>query len=390
MKTSIVKLFSIQLLILFALVISLNSTVNAQLDSKKIDVGEELSISSKILNEDRQILVSRTKVKGNTGKHLPVLYVLDGGAHFLYTTGIVNYLSGQRIIPPMLVVAIKNINRNKDFTPIAVDAIPESGGAEKFHAFIEKELIPFIEKKYYTSDYRVLIGHSLGGTFATYSLLMNPNVFDSYISISPYLQCADNLLVKKTNEHLKSVYESNKFLYMTLGDEPDYIPTHQKFLGILKEKSPKNLDYKYVVMDEENHGTTPLLSIYHGLENIFGDWKLPKEAYLKGLPFIDKYYAQLSDKYGMDIALDENTINLLGYTFMQKKEYELAIETLSENTERYPKSANVYDSLGDAYKAVGKLDKAKDNYMKAVKLAKKQNHQFLKTYEANLQSVMEK
>lgn len=49
--------------------------------------------------------------------------------------------------------------------------------------------------------------------------------------------------------------------------------------------------------------------------------------------------------------IKENRLNSLGYTFIRNKEYDAAIEVLKINTVLYPKSSNVYDSLGDAYLA---------------------------------------
>ena len=56
---------------------------------------------------------------------------------------------------------------------------------------------------YRTSGFNVLMGHSFGGTFAVYSLLTKPEVFDAYITISPYLHYADNYLVKDSMVSLK-------------------------------------------------------------------------------------------------------------------------------------------------------------------------------------------
>ena len=50
-----------------------------------------------------------------------MLIVLDGNAHFRSISGMVNYMSsgfnGNIRIPEMIVVAIQNIDRRRDFTP---------------------------------------------------------------------------------------------------------------------------------------------------------------------------------------------------------------------------------------------------------------------------------
>jgi tetratricopeptide (TPR) repeat protein len=47
-------------------------------------------------------------------------------------------------------------------------------------------------------------------------------------------------------------------------------------------------------------------------------------------------------------------VNLLGYQQLQDGEPAAAIELFELNVELYPESANVYDSLADAYLAAGR------------------------------------
>jgi dienelactone hydrolase len=54
----------------------------------------------------------------------------------------------------------------------------------------------------------------------------------------------------------------------------------------------------------------------------------------------------------------EGVVNLLGYQQLQDDEPAAAIELFELNVELYPDSANVYDSLADAYLAAGRRDDA--------------------------------
>ena len=47
----------------------------------------------------------------------------------------------------------------------------------------------------------------------------------------------DNFLVKKAKNHLKSKYDNVQF-YMTLGDEPEYVESLEKFAKIVKSNTP--------------------------------------------------------------------------------------------------------------------------------------------------------
>lgn len=61
----------------------------------------------------------------------------------------------------------------------------DSLGSEKFLPFLENEIIPFVKHGYRTIDYKILIGHSLGGRFAINTMLSRPNLFNAVIAASP-------------------------------------------------------------------------------------------------------------------------------------------------------------------------------------------------------------
>ncbi|HEX8888701.1 MAG TPA: hypothetical protein VF779_05970 [Pyrinomonadaceae bacterium] len=64
----------------------------------------------------------------------------------------------------------------------------------------------------------------------------------------------------------------------------------------------------------------------------------------------------------------ENPLNNLGYQLMSAHELDKAIEIFKLNTEAYPKSSNVYDSLGEAYMNKGLKELAIKNYEKSLEL----------------------
>ena len=358
-------------------------------DDNKIVIGEKVTFQSKVLDEERTMFVYLPKGYDLTSSGFPVMYLLDGGWHFHHASGIVQFLSSRGQMPPMIVVAITNVDRNRDFSPTHTEKIPTSGGAEKFLSFLSDELNPYIEKNYRTQEYNILVGHSFGGTFATYALLNKPELFDAYIAISPFLMYDDNLMVKKAESQLKSKYDNVQF-YMTLGDEPEYVEALNKFSKIIQTKSPEGFEFSYTKMTDENHGSIPHLSIYGGLESIYSDWQLPKEKFNEGLASIDAHYKFISDKYGYKIETPEQTINGLGYSYFQNEEdMDKAIEVFKENVKRFPASANVYDSLGEAYEKSGQNEKAEKNYQKAVDIAKKENHPYLKVFTDNLNRIQE-
>lgn len=60
-------------------------------------------------------------------------------------------------------------------------------------------------------------------------------------------------------------------------------------------------------------------------------------------------YLSIKQKDSLDKTIRESTINSLGYSMLNEKKYNIAIETFKINTKLYPKSSNTYDSLAEAY-----------------------------------------
>ena len=83
-------------------------------------------------------------------------------------------------------------------------------------------------------------------------------------------------------------------------------------------------------------------------------------------------------------------INKLGYYYIGEKNYSSAISVLKENTKRFPKSANVYDSLGDAYENNNQLNLAAENYKKACEIEKVTDDKNAAVYKINCDRVKEK
>jgi tetratricopeptide (TPR) repeat protein len=66
--------------------------------------------------------------------------------------------------------------------------------------------------------------------------------------------------------------------------------------------------------------------------------------------------------------VSEDSMNGLGYALLNKKLYAQAVAVLGMNTERFPKSANTWDSLADAYAHSGDVSSAVQNYQKALEI----------------------
>ena len=73
--------------------ITLTFYASARPTGTPVVIGHEMKIQSEVLDEERSILVSVPDSYDAGDKNYPVLYVLDGSAHFDYTSSTVNFLS---------------------------------------------------------------------------------------------------------------------------------------------------------------------------------------------------------------------------------------------------------------------------------------------------------
>lgn len=236
-------------------------------------VGVTDKILSKELSETRllNIYLPDSYSKNDTAPY-PVIYLLDGSANedFLHIIGLVQYLTMIEAMPETVVVGIANVNRKKDFTfPTHVEEdkklIHVFGGADKFMAFVEKELKPYMESNYKVSKESTLIGQSLGGLMATQLLFSRPGLFKNYIIVSPSLWWDNESLLQQTQLLQSSSYSDTK-VYVAAGEEGDRMKDDAKKLNDILQQNKINSSFHF--MPEETHLTILHNCIYNALQEI--------------------------------------------------------------------------------------------------------------------------
>jgi hypothetical protein len=81
-----------------------------------------------------------------------------------------------------------------------------------------------------------------------------------------------------------------------------------------------------------------------------------------------KQYREMKSTQASAYDFGEEELNHLGYQLLEMKRFKDAIRILELNVEVYPLSANVYDSLGEAYMDDGNKELAIKNYKKSLEL----------------------
>lgn len=323
-----------------------------------VTIGTRHTMRSRILNEDRPYWVYVPTAAGAT--RMPVIVLMDGDGHFHHTTGITTFLANQGRMPNAIVVAIPNTtDRTHDLTPPTRDTtFRTAGGADRTLAFITDELLPEIDRRYLTTKYRVLIGHSFGGLFALHTWLTHPDAFQAYISISPTFWWDRERYTDTLAARLARGALPRPSFYATMGgleDPAQMVGTFQRAERVVRERAPATAPVRFAMLPNEDHGTTPHRSTYDGLEMIFRRYYVSPDSFVAlGVDGLDRRYEEIKSLYGFPDRTPEVVLNTLGYQLLQDStRRSQSLDAFRANVRRHPRSANTYDSLGDGYLALG-------------------------------------
>lgn len=264
-----------------------SNTITTANNSKPFILGVVDRIQSKILDEYRilNMYLPEGYNPNDTIKY-PVTYLLDGSADedFIHVVGLYQFNSFEWInrVPKSIIVGIATVDRKRDYTyPTTVEddrkRYPTTGHSDKFMAFIEKELQPYIEKKYKTTNSKTIIGQSLGGLFVTEVLFKKPFLFNNYIIISPSLWWDNGSILDQMPKTLDSTFVQPTAIYIGVGKEgltPTKIPRVMEVdANLLNEKikstQSKTITCYFDYLPQENHATISHQAICNALKILF-------------------------------------------------------------------------------------------------------------------------
>ncbi|HTD41335.1 MAG TPA: alpha/beta hydrolase-fold protein [Mucilaginibacter sp.] len=393
--------------ILLIALLCLSFRAKAQSGPQPIVLGHIDTVYSEILKEKRPVWVYTPSFDTSyfTKPAYPVLYVLDGDGYFTSLVTMIQQLSavnGNTVLPEMIIVGIPNTSghRTRDLTPIASPSDKTSGGGENFTAFIEKELVPYIDKTYASAPYRTLMGHSLGGLLTINTLMKHTALFNAYVALEPSMFYDNDNLLGQTKAILQQKDFKGRTLFLGIANtmnpgmdtlqvraDTTIITHHIRSILKLKDnlqKHPANhlrWDYKYY--PDDDHASMPMIAAYDALRFIFQDNRFPRnqpqnQFFDKSLnaaqleKMIKEHYQLLSKEMGYDVKPQESNMNMFGYIFLQQKDYDRSGMFFKQNIDYYPGSFNAYDSMGDYYLAINNKSKAIEYFKKALSIKYRQ------------------
>jgi predicted alpha/beta superfamily hydrolase len=251
---------------LLVVVLLLCSGIAASAREFDLTVGKNEVLPSKVLNEDRDLLIA---VPQKAVPNMPLLVVLDGEWNFRKVAVGMENLMANNLMPPTVVVGVANTNRGRDLMPSFSGAEFAEGPSDKFLSFLADELIPHIASEYSIGKYHMLAGHSNAGMFALYAFIRRPDVFQANIALSPSYGL-DDRFVALLARALATPPSGQHYVFIGAGgdEEADISVGAMRFAKTFEAAPSPDIEYHYEVFPGETHGSVGFRAFYRALEAI--------------------------------------------------------------------------------------------------------------------------
>lgn len=301
------------LILVLVIAFSFCNITIAQVKGAQISIGTNFTISSKILNQDREIQIYLPNSYTISEQKYDVLYILDGQRFFTNGVAIQKSLRTPIALPEMIVVginSIRSLRRNL-----------YGDESEKFTSFLKDEIIKFIDSNYRTTNERVIFGWEAAAYYISEMILSEKELFSGAIITDGGYASED--IVKEFN--------SNTDLYLYMANSKKdiyYVGSTDAFNEILIKHNPKNLIWKYEMFNDEVHQSLPHLAMYKGLKYYYHNYDSlvfeSIESYedLGGMQYLNTYFKERANRFeGVD-DIDDNTKNGLIWLAWNKDNYK--------------------------------------------------------------------
>lgn len=327
------------------------------IDSDKLDGKRELKIQLP-RNYDPEVK-----------RKYPLVVVLDGDYLFEPVAGNIDYQAYWEDIPDCIVVGIKQgKTRENDFFYDSDTFFPAHEGAD-FYEFMASELLPYIERNYSASNFRVIVGHDLSANFINYYLFKDEPLFRAYVALSPDLAPEmENRLQQRL-----AILKEETFYYLATSDS-DIKALRDAIVSCdakLKSITDPKLHYKFDNFEDANHYSLVGRGIPKALNEIFTLYKpingkeyTEKLLTFEGSPYdyLTKKYEDIAYFYGFEKKIIENDVRAIAAASNKKNDLE-SLEKLSKLVKKeFPESMLSAYYLGMYYEKEGNLKKALQRY----------------------------
>ncbi|TJY38112.1 alpha/beta hydrolase [Pontimicrobium aquaticum] len=325
------------------------------------------------LGDSRQLKIQLPRnYEENTEKLYPIFIVFDGDYLFEPVAGNVDYYSYWEDMPEAIVVGINQVNsRDEDNHYSDQTYFPVESGA-KFFEFVGMELIPYIEDKYRTANFRVAVGHGETANFINYFLFKKEPLFNAYITLSPDLAMSMlESLPTRINE-----FERKIFYYLATATN-DIKPLREDANVLnarLSALENKNIFFGFNEFDGPTHYSLPAHAIPNALESIFFVFQpISKKEYneriltLETSPveYLNEKYSMIKELFNIEKQVLINDFRAIAAAIEKNKIFE-EYEALGKLARKeHPDTLLGHYYLGRFYEETGEPKKAMRTYRSA-------------------------
>lgn len=331
------------------------------------------TIESSRLGESRQLKIQLPRgYNNNEDKAYPIVVVLDGDYLFEVVAGNVDYYSYWEDMPESIVVGVNQLDKRYDDCLYSEqNSLPIETGAA-FFEFIGMELMPYIENKYRTVNFRVAVGHGETANFINYYMLKPQPLFQAYVVVSP--QLAPNML-DYVPERLAKL-ESKTFYYLanTKNDSKSIKDMTEALNTSITSIENKNVFYKFDSFEQPSHYSVPAHAIPKALESIFFVYQpISKKEYTDTIlkldespvAYLQEKYQTINDLFAIDKQILINDFKAISAAIEKSEDFKYYEELGKMARKHYPKTmlGNYY--LARFYEETGEPKKAMRTYQSA-------------------------
>lgn len=258
-----------------------------------------------------------------TNKLYPVVYLMDSQWDFPLLKSLYGQQYYDGFIPSMIIVGVTwggtkpnpDSLRARDYTPTHMNAVPQSGGADKFLSFMKEELFPFIERNYRADkNDRTLMGCSYGGLFTMYALFAQPGMFQRYVAASPAFMWDNDVLYQYEKKYAANKSNPAAKLFMCVGGVETSVPGFQKLTKYLNDQRYSNLQIESRILENTGHSGTKGEGYARGLQFAF---KRPSIQLSDAV--LDKYAGKYQLPDGTSVEFKRENHQLIVYASPENK-----------------------------------------------------------------------
>jgi predicted alpha/beta superfamily hydrolase len=363
----------------------------------------EYEIAAKHLPFPRKYWVSLPVNYEKTNLHYPLIFLFDGSSTAVKRFAAMADQLGDTM-PPCIIVGVVQQNRTLELIPpYEGKRYPYSDimTSDLFFDFLKQELLPELNKNFRIQDFRIGVGHSLGGLFVANSFARDPSFFNGIIATSPAIVIArDSAVYADIKRQLHEKLKSHVFFFWSVGTEGQGEQGFRPGAIMLGRMFADNLNslftYQFLDLPGASHGSTTQPTVPEALSFIFKDWD-PADWYKEISKKSDPERVYINRKLKINRIYDFDTdpvedklLNAAGKRYLKLKNYDKAQIYFERAIRANTSATDVYEELGIAQEKMQNSSAALNSFKQAMAKLDKTDADYqlrLEAYQKDIKRV---